>query len=215
MIKIDLHTHSTASVDGGIKDEQYAKALEDGIDCIAITDHNNIRMAQRLHNSLGERIIVGQEITTTAGDIIGLFLTKSVASHQSPLATAQAIKAQGGLVYVPHPFETVRAGLSEEALIPIIDLVDIVEIHNGRALFQNHGPKAATWARLNHKAAAASSDAHGYKGMGSTYTSIAEIPDANNLVKQLLKARYTTSRPPLKTLLYPKINRFSKHLHRR
>lgn len=215
MIKIDLHTHSEASSDGGIKPEQYTEALEDGIDCLAITDHNNINTAQRLHSSLGNRIIVGEEITTTEGDIIGLFLTSLVAPHQSPLATAKAIKAQGGLVYLPHPFETVRAGLSEDALISIAKLVDIVEIYNGRALFQNHGPKAATWARLNRKATAASSDAHGYKGLGTTYTSIADIPNAKNLVKLLAKARFTTSRPPLKTLLYPKINRLNQYLRRR
>lgn len=215
MIKIDLHTHSIASPDGGIKPEQYTQALEHSLDCLAVTDHDNISMAQKLHSSLGNRIIVGQEITTSEGDIIGLFLTSRVEPHQSPLAAAQAIRSQGGLVYVPHPFEIMRAGLSEEALIPIVDLIDIVEIHNGRALFQNHGPKAATWARLNRKASAASSDAHGYKGLGSTYTSIAEIPTAKNLVKLLHKARFTTSRPPLKTLFYPKLQRLSKHLYKR
>ncbi len=211
MIKIDLHTHSQGSNDGGIRLEEYIDALKDGkLDCIAITDHNTIGLAQQLHQTLGEQIIVGEEITTSGGEIIGLFLTKPVIPGQTPLETVKSIKNQGGIVYIPHPFETVRSGLSEEALIAIADFIDVVEIHNGRAVFQNRGPKAATWARLNHKVAAASSDAHGIKGLGTTYTQISTIPTAKTLVKMLKKGRFTTNRPPLRTLLYPKINRLNK-----
>lgn len=206
MIKIDLHTHSTASPDGGIKPEHYIRALEEGqFDCIAITDHDALETARSLHASLGERIIIGQEINTSRGELIGLFLQRPIAPRQSPLATALAVKAQGGIVYVPHPFETVRQGLSEAALNEIADAVDIIEVHNGRAVFQNRGPQAATWARLNRKVVAASSDAHGHKGLGTTYTLIAEIPTPKSIVKLLKTARFVTNRPPLRTLLYPKV----------
>ncbi len=215
MIKIDLHTHSIASPDGGIKPEHYDRALESGqLDCIATTDHNTIDVACSLHDSLGKHIIVGEEITTTNGELIGLFLKRSVAPRQSILATAQAIKAQGGLVYIPHPFETLRKGVSEASLNQIAELVDIVEVHNGRAVFQNRSPQAAAWARMNRKAVAASSDAHGHKGLGGTYTLVAELPTAQTLVKLLKKGRFVTNRPPLRTLLYPKIHRLHKRLSR-
>jgi len=213
MIKVDLHTHSFASLDGGIKPQQYKTILESGqLDCVAITDHNRIDAAQELRKSLGNKVIVGEEIMTTDGELIGLFLTKAIEPHQSALVTAKAIKAQGGLVYVPHPFETVRSGLPQTCLDELVYLIDIVEVHNGRAIFQNLGPKAATWARLNRKVVAASSDAHGYAGLATTYTELASIPTAKTLVKLLETARFSTNRPPLRSLLYPKLNRMSKHL---
>jgi predicted metal-dependent phosphoesterase TrpH len=179
MIKVDLHTHSIGSRDGGIRIEQYAQAIEDGLlDYIAVTDHNAVKIAQQLHASMGEHIIIGQEIMSGQGELIGLFTPKLIRPNQSALATAKAIHEQGGLVYVPHPFETVRSGLDETALNIIVNEVDIVEVHNGRALFQNRGPKAATWARLHGKAMAASSDAHGKKGLGTTYTLLSDAPSA-------------------------------------
>lgn len=213
MIKVDLHTHSSASPDGGITPEGYAKALSDGqLDYIAITDHNSVDLAQSLHKSLGEQIIVGEEIMTSEGELIGLFLHSFVMPHQSAEATAKSIKAQGGIVYVPHPLETVRKGLSKSVLDSIAELVDVVEVHNGRAVFQNRGPQAATWARLNRKEIAASSDAHGHKGLGSAYTQMSEQPTASNIIKLLKTARFVTNRPPLKALLYPKIHRLRKKL---
>jgi len=211
MIKVDLHTHSSASPDGGISPEQYAKALSDGqLDCIAITDHNSVDLAQSLHKSLGDQIIVGEEIMTSEGELIGLFLHSFVMPHQTAEATAKSIKAQGGIVYVPHPLETVRKGLPKSVLDDIAELVDVVEVHNGRAVFQNRGPHAATWARLNRKEIAASSDAHGHKGLGSAYTQMSESPTASNIVKLLETARFVTNRPPLRALLYPKIHRLKK-----
>ncbi len=80
MIKTDLHTHSAASPDGSITVNQYKETLaKQTLDCIAITDHNRIDFALSLQQVLGpEKIIVGEEISTKQGDIIGLFLTKLV-----------------------------------------------------------------------------------------------------------------------------------------
>ena len=212
MIRIDLHTHSSASPDGGIKPHQYIKILqEEKLNCIAVTDHNTIEMAQRLHEQLGERIIVGEEIMTSEGEIIGLFLSRAIPAGLSAKETVDQIKEQGGLVYIPHPFETVRSGISHAALGKIAPLVDIVEVQNGRAVFQNKGPEAITWAKMHKKAVASASDAHGAKGLGYSYTKITEIPQANTLVELLnVQPRFITKRPPLHTLLYPKLNRIKK-----
>lgn len=211
MLKVDLHTHSSASPDGGIRPDQYAHIINEGLlDYVAITDHNTIDQALKLHTSLGERIIVGEEINTRDGEIIGLFLTSPVAPGQSPLETAQAIHKQNGLVYIPHPFETLRSGLPESSLHVIQKEIDIIEVHNGRAVFQNKGPQAATWARLHNLAMAASSDAHGLKGVGSTLTILASAPTFENLVELLAHAQFMASRPPLRTLLYPKAHRLGK-----
>lgn len=212
MIRIDLHSHSFASPDGGIKIEEYDKALkEDKLDYIAITDHDTIsgalKIKKMLDNNLANKIIVGQEITTKEGEIIGLYLTDKIKPHQSALETVKEIKKQNGIVYIPHPFETVRKGLTLKTINEIRDYVDIVEIFNGRAIFQNKGPEAIKWTKLNNVSGCASSDAHGFKGLGTCYTIINENLTKYNIINQLQKAKYKTDHPPLYTLLYPKLNR--------
>ncbi|MCA9344657.1 PHP domain-containing protein [Candidatus Saccharibacteria bacterium] len=208
MIKIDLHTHSVFSVDGSISEEYYTQLLKDKtLNTIAITDHDEVAFALEMHNIHKENIIVGQEITTKQGEIIGLFLEKKIEPHQDIKQTIKDIKKQDGLVYIPHPFETVRSGITKATLETIKDEVDIVEAHNGRAVFQDKGPEATTWARLNNKVIASSSDAHGPAGIGTSYTVVKEQPTKETLVSLLKMARLETNRPPILSLLYPKYNR--------
>lgn len=213
MFKVDLHTHSSVSPDGGIRPEQYQHALSTGLlDSIAVTDHNRIDMAEALHKQLGEQIIVGEEIMTTHGEIVGLFLDRLVPPGLSPEETVKQIKDQGGLVYIPHPFETVRKGLAPDILESIADFVDIIEVCNGRAFLQNRSAQAVVWAKLNSKDAAASSDAHGYKGLGRTFSDLPEMPNKDNLLELLDRAVLRTGHPSLQALLYPKYHRLRKRL---
>ncbi len=213
MIKVDFHTHSMASPDGGITADQYQQILADGLlDCIAITDHNRIDLAVRLQAELGDKIIVGEEIDTQRGEIVGLFLREPVPGGLDLPEAIAAIKAQGGLVYVPHPFETVRKGIQKHDLDGLLDQIDIVEVYNGRAVAQNKGPEATVWARLNQLPGVASSDAHGLKGIGTAFTMIESLPTVDNLVAQLGKAKLTMERPPIHSLLYPKWHRLRTRL---
>ncbi len=213
MFKIDLHTHSTASPDGGISATQYSKALETGLlDAIAITDHNSIEFAVHMQSILGKSIIVGEEIMTTQGEIIGLYLTDLVPAGLSPAVAVKHIKDQGGIVYIPHPFETVRSGLPAGVLEEIIDQIDLFEVYNGRAFVQNRSANSVIWAKLNHKIIVASSDAHGYRGLGGTYTSIASFPTRETLTNLMDKGIPRISRPTMRGLLYPKYHRLRKKL---
>lgn len=205
--RIDLHTHSIASRDGGITPAQYKKMLASGLDYIAITDHNTISLARQLHSDLGDRIIVGEEISAIEGEIIGLYLTSEVPAGLSALQTVQIIKWQGGLVYIPHPFETVRKGLPKPVMETIANYIDIVETNNGRAVFQNKGSTAQAWAKKHHKPGAASSDAHGWYGWGKTYSIVSVVPSAKNLTALVTFADYHVGSPGVRGVLYPKINR--------
>lgn len=209
MIRIDLHTHSEASPDGGITPEQYAKLLEsETLDVIAITDHDRIDFALGMQKALGsEYIIVGQEITTSDGEIIGLYLSSKIEPGMSADETVDAVHAQNGLVYIPHPFEKVRKGLQAETLQNIMHKVDIIETINGRALTKKHNAQSYTWATKHQVVACASSDAHGVKGIGKTYTMIQNRPTRNTLLSELQNATLAHSRPPLRSYFYPKINR--------
>lgn len=216
MYKVDLHTHSHASPDGGITPEQYAHALSTGqLDLIAITDHNTIDAALQVQQQLGDKIIVGEEIMTVDGEIIGLYLTEPIESGLSAQETCRRIKAQRGIVYIPHPFETMRKGLHPAKLEEIRSLIDIIEVCNGRAFLQNRGSNAVVWSKLNHIPGAASSDAHGKRGLGKTYTRCKELPTKSSLVQQVQAATLMTDRPSMRALLYPKYHRARKKLRRK
>ncbi len=212
MVKIDLHTHSLASPDGSLALKDYKKALETNqLDFIAITDHDRIDFALNAHQALGERIIVGEEIATLKGEIIGLYLNTCIPGGLSLEETINRIKAQRGIVYIPHPFETKRKGIQETDLDNIQTAVDIIEGYNGRAWGQNFSERTMRYAQDADIATAASSDAHGVKGWGRTYTIIQRTPTRQTLV-QLLKDSSTPTykKPHLISILYPSINRLRR-----
>jgi predicted metal-dependent phosphoesterase TrpH len=214
MLNIDLHTHSIASPDGSLTAQDYRQMLQSGqLQAIAVTDHDTIAFAIELHKQVGKRIIVGEEITTTEGEIIGLFLRIPITPGLTPRETVRHIKAQKGLVYIPHPFETLRKGLNLAALQSIAADIDIMEIHNGRAYFRNMSARAQAWARSHDVPGAASSDTHGQKGWGRTYSIVTAQPTATNLPDLLKHASYSTTKVGASGLLYPKFNRLRKRLH--
>lgn len=213
MYKVDLHTHSIISHDGGITKNQYKKLLDRGIlDCIAITDHNETTFARTMHDEFGDKIIVGEEIKTTDGDIIGLFLTKTISPGLSAFATASEIHKDGGLVYIPHPFETIRDSLQEDKLMEIIDEVDIIEVFNGRGVWRGQPDKAAEVAFTHKAAMASSSDAHCLPGIRSAYSLVSQFPDRESLVELMQKSHLRKKHAPLYSLLCPGFNRLKNKL---
>ena len=212
MLKIDLHTHSSDSPDGNISLDQYKAALDAGrLDIIAITDHDSIAFAQNARIQLGEKIIVGEEISTKDGEIIGLYLRDAVQAGMSAKETVRAIKEQGGVVHIPHPFETVRKGLQLDTLESIANDVDSIEAPNGRSL-QSRDQQTVDWAKKHGVAIVAASDAHRAKALGKTYTAINTFPSSQSLPKILKDATITYKRPSLGDIIAPKKNRVMKKL---
>lgn len=211
--KIDLHTHSTASPDGGLTEADYRRMFDSGrLDVIAVTDHDTAEFAMQLHEKIGDRIIVGEEIRTTHGEIIGLYLQETIAAGLSPAVTIESIRSQGGLVYIPHPFETVRQGMQASALQAVAANVDIIEVINGRASFQNRSQLAYDWAGVHSCVGGAGSDSHGRAGWGRTYTVLSEMPAADTLVSLLKTAEHRSRFAGVPALLSPKLNRLKNSL---
>lgn len=206
--KVDLHTHSIISYDGGITAEEYERVLESGkLDCIAITDHNETKFARKMYDRLGNKIIVGEEIRTKQGEIIGLFLKKTVQPFMSAQETISEIHAQGGVVYIPHPMETFRSGLKKELLEELNDQIDIIETFNARARWRGKPKESATFAKKYTIAEAASSDAHYFRGLGFSYTKLSDMPNNSTLAHLMKDGGLVTVHAPLYTLLTPFVNK--------
>jgi hypothetical protein len=169
-------------------------------------------MALYLRAKLGDRIIVGEEISTTAGDIIGLYLKEVVPGGLELRQAVNHIRRQDGLVYIPHPFETLRQGLNLGALDSIAKEVDIIEIYNGRAVFQNRSQRAITWSIKHRIPGAAASDAHGNAGWSKTYTILKAMPQRYTLSALLQQGNTVWAWPGVRALLYPKWNRIRKRV---
>ena len=208
MIKLDLHVHSSASKDSGLSNKQIEKFLTRGIiDCMAITDHDQIDNALRLKEKFDQRIIVGEEISTSQGHLIGLFLTKHIQKGLDIGKTIEEIKKQDGLVYIPHPMEKRRSGINLANLQPHIRDIDIVEVFNSRSF--KPVKYSRLWSAQHSLAQAAASDSHGPRGIGSSYVDIASFPTRNNLIEQLNKGTMKTSRVAL-AYLEPSYYRLKK-----
>lgn len=214
MIKIDLHTHSTDSHDGGLKEKDYKKLIDSSqLDLIAITDHGSIEMAKQLSRKpmLKEHILVGQELMTDRGELIGLFLKKKIDDGLTLRDTVDAIRKQKGFIIVPHPLDKRRSSLKLDDMDEIASDIDAVEVLNGRALTQTT-KELRHWARQNGCALIASSDAHSYSGAGRTYTMVSSAPRNSEDLRNILSdhAKPVFDYPPLRAYLAPKLNRLRK-----
>lgn len=208
MFKIDLHTHSTASFDGGITKRQYKDILDNNLlDFVAVTDHNETRFARELRDLLGDRIIVGEEIRSKDGEVIGLFLKKTIRPGLSVIDTIREIKEQDGLVYIPHPFEKGRESLPEDVLTEIVKKVDIVEAFNARGLLRGRQKEVEEFAVKKNVAIASSSDAHCRLGVGTAFSIINSHPDRHALPRLLKKGHFQRRHASLISYLCPAVNK--------
>ena len=182
-MKIDLHCHSEASHDSSTPLELIpARCLERDVSVQAITDHDQIWGAQKLREMVeganGDglhplTIIVGQEISTSEGEIIGLFLEEAIAPGLSPEKTVDLIKEQGGLVLLPHGFDPLkRWRLKPGALERIAGAVDIVETFNARISRIQWNQAAVSWSKERGILMSAGSDAHTLADIGSAWVEV-------------------------------------------
>ncbi len=169
-------------------DELRDAVIASGIDVLCITDHNAIRGALELSSNVPCRVVVGEELRTHAGEIIGLFLTERVPIGVPPLEAARLIREQGGLVYIPHPFDPMRRNLTESAMRELADigLIDAIEVLNAKTSLPSLNAKAAAFAEEFNLAAGAGSDAHVPLALGAAYV---EMPDFDGPADFLSKLR--------------------------
>jgi predicted metal-dependent phosphoesterase TrpH len=171
-ILADLHMHTTWSHDCSIDvDELLDHAEAEGLGAIAVTDHNVFGGAlEAVERARGRKLIVipGEEVKTDGqGEVIGLFLREEIPRGMSFGETVDAIRGQGGLVYVPHPFDRLHAIPDPATLHRHLAEIDVFEVYNARLLFEGYNDEALRFARKYNLTAGAGSDAHVLQGVGT------------------------------------------------
>lgn len=199
---LDLHVHTSASFDSIASPESVVRAAAArGLTHIAITDHDTIEGALRAQEvarkvAPGLTIIVGQEVRTRDGDLIGAFLERTVPSGLAVADAIAQIRAQGGLVGVPHPFDRFRGSLmTDELMAAVAPLVDWVEVHNARIIVGNGNERAAVFAAANRLLGVSVSDAHSAIEIGVAYLAVDGDPSSGEgLLAALPGAELVTGR---------------------
>jgi len=216
VIAVDLHVHSCHSPDSNTPLSAIVQACaKTGIDCVAITDHNCIQGALELQRSGAVRVIVGEEIRTTAGELLGLFLSELVPPGLEPLETIARVKAQGGLVCMPHPFSrwpVARPFLlghrDDGTFVPdgrlrrmnalltqdVLQAVDMIEVMNARTPFSSNLAAARRLAELCSLPGTAGSDAHTAGEIGRARTEMADFSDAATFLAAMRGSSATGAR---------------------
>jgi predicted metal-dependent phosphoesterase TrpH len=195
-VHLDLHNHTVFSPDGIMEPIRFLQvAASRGLGCVAVTDHDSFRGALEClelaaADPLLPRVIAGEEIRTLHGEIIGLFLREEIPGGLSPLATVALIREQGGLVYLPHPFDGVReSAFRGEELEQIAGMVDVVEVNNGRSMRRAYGRNALRLAARIGTLLGAGSDAHFEGEVGRSYMDVPRVPVREDFMEVLRKGR--------------------------
>ncbi len=214
LIEVDLHMHTDHSYDCATPVEVLlARAREQGLGAIAVTDHNEISGAFEAQAQAAKsgphpavKVIVGEEVKTAGeGEVIGLFIKEKIPRGMSMRATVAEIHRQGGIVYVPHPFDRMHSVPDYEHLLKILDEVDAIEVFNPRVAIPAFNDEAARFAAKYRIPAGAGSDSHVAQGLGSVRIRMHDFDGPQEFLASLREARILT-RPS--SLLYVQALKF-------
>lgn len=198
MCRTEFHLHTRYSHDSMMgKMALLAMCKIRRLDCVAITDHNEIEGAKSFRDFLGRHgidVIVGEEVFTSEGEIIGLFLSKGIDPGLTPELTIAAIKEQDGIVYVPHPYDEKRfkTVLRSDVLADCACEIDCIEVHNGRNEVEDFSRKQAELAKRFGIVPVVGGDAHCFFEVGRNYC-ITKTPfSRDRFIETLESARFET-----------------------
>ena len=201
----DFHVHTRFSRDSLMGEDRFIRlALERGLTHVAITNHNNVEGAVAVRDRVAAlgvedrlHIILGEEVSSADGEIVGIFLTETIPPGLSADATADAIHAQGGLVSIPHPFDPFRRSHIREA--PLLALaaarkVDAIEVFNSRVTLSRHNEEAALLASRFGIPGIACSDAHSGLEVAMSFNALPAFETADELRAALRENEWHGSR---------------------
>jgi hypothetical protein len=166
-----------------------------GINCVAIADHGTIDGAVKMQSLATFQVIIAEEILTPHGEIMGIFLKEGIPSGISVEQAISQIRAQGGLVCIPHPYDTLRqSALGNQILEEMAEQIDIIEVFNARSLISRGSNKAQVFAEKYGILKSAGSDAHTPQEIGNAYVEMPEFNGKDDFLKALAKGRVSGRR---------------------
>jgi predicted metal-dependent phosphoesterase TrpH len=192
----DFHSHSHYSRDSLINPPTFIECcVKKGVNCIAVTDHNAIEGAFVIEKLAREKqaplkVIIGEEVKTSEGEIIGLFLKELVARDMSPEDTVRAIHEQGGLAVIPHPYDVFRRSvLTDEAIERVKNDVDAIEGFNCRNILAKHDARARALAVRAGKPFTVGTDSHSPMELGGAQLEMDDFETPQELLQSLRGGR--------------------------
>jgi predicted metal-dependent phosphoesterase TrpH len=193
LLKADLHIHTKYSLDCNTSLEEIIdRCLERGINCIAIADHGTIEGALEIKPIAPFPVIIAEEIMTPHGEIMGMFLTEGIPSGLPVAETISRIRAQNGLVAIPHPFDRFRpSALDREVLEDLLagEQIDALEVFNSRTPLYRSSAKARAFARKHNIPGSAGSDAHTPYEIGNAYVEMPEFSGRDDFLAALARGK--------------------------
>ncbi|HEX5368870.1 MAG TPA: PHP-associated domain-containing protein [Dehalococcoidia bacterium] len=187
----DFHTHSHYSRDSILNPRTFVeRAQKRGLTCIAVTDHNAIEGAFVIQKLAPFRVIIGEEVKTAEGEIIGLFLKELVPRGLSPEETIRAIHEQDGIAVIPHPYDIFRRSvLTDDAIERVKHEVDAIEGFNCRNILAKHDAKARDLASRVDKPTTLGTDSHSPWELGGACLELDDFETPQELLQSLRGGR--------------------------
>jgi hypothetical protein len=197
------HSHDCATP----VDKLLETAKERGLGAIAVTDHNEVSGAlEARERADGIKVIVAEEIKTAdQGEVIGLFIEEKIPRGLTLEETIAAIRGQGGLVYVPHPFDRMHSVPDYEHLLGVVEQIDAIEVFNPRVAFSAFNEEAERFAAKYRIVAGAGSDSHVPQGLGSVKIAMRDFDGPEEFLESLRDADIIRKR---QSLLYVQALKF-------
>ncbi|MPZ50670.1 MAG: PHP domain-containing protein [Dehalococcoidia bacterium] len=190
-LRADFHSHSHYSRDSVINPRMFVdECVRKGVNCIAVTDHNEIEGAFVIQKLAPFKVIIGEEVKTSEGEIIGLFLKEFVPRDMTPEETVLAIHEQGALAVVPHPFDVFRRSvITKDALERVKTDVDAIEGFNCRNILSKHDQKARDLAAGVSKPMTLGTDSHSPWEIGGALLEMDDFETPQELLAALPSGR--------------------------
>ncbi len=193
LIEVDLHMHTDHSNDCATPvDVLLATARDVGLGAIAVTDHNEISGALDARDKAaqyGVKVIVGEEVKTAdQGEVIGLFIEEKIPRGMTLEETIAEIRRQGGIVYVPHPFDRLHSVPDYEHMLAVVDQIDAIEVFNPRIAIPAFNEEAVRFAGKYRIVGGAGSDSHVARGLGSVRISMRDFDGPEEFLESLRDA---------------------------
>jgi predicted metal-dependent phosphoesterase TrpH len=183
LLRVEFHCHTIASKDCLTSPRKLVQTCQKkGIDRVVVTDHNTIRGALKAKEIDPQRVIVGEEIMTTQGELLAAYVTEEVPRGLPPMQAIERLRSQGAFISVSHPFDEFRnGGWKLPDLEQILPHVDAIETYNARCLKEEFNVRAQAFAKERHLAGTVGSDAHTAFELGQAVLLLDAFEDAASL----------------------------------